>query len=628
MNASFKPFVSASLCLACFALVSCRDEGRDEPGGTSPQGSGRAPSLDVRGGETDSETRAGSHTSREGVGGAGGSIRLTTSAGNITISAATLATAPQATNVVGTRIDVGPGQRQRLAGALVLDSFRVQAGGLVQLVGNTFLTVLGDVQIDGAIIGKGSDRSPNGYDLTIDADGIINITGTVDCSGKEGEDRFSVSEPNSVGGNGGEIFISGSLNSGGSAGPHFFISGAVISNGGDTFTTDLFEALPGSGGQILLGTAGSFSIGGSVRARGGFSINQGLNSGAEADGGQIQLIAAEGIEMGGVRELTANGGDSTGSNAGAAGSLLLEAPVGAIQLDDFGIECNGGSCLFRPTGTAGAGGTVTLSASSVDVDNVAIDIGGGDSDGDRDLAATSNGADVGGQGGAGGSVQIAAVTAIDFASNTSIDARGGRSRNQATPGGTGGSVTVVNLDETNLGVVNFRGVVSVLGGLNEFGFRGADGTICARGADLASSIILTGTNNFPISICGESSIADLIIHDLDCDEATINPASVKTELPAISGVDFYRVYVDPATTDISISTTGEDGGNINLYVGTSAVIGSTNPGDYDFSSTGPDSSEQIDIDLTIYVPGTFLSVWIDEASAFVEEYSLDISCTP
>ena len=624
-------------CMCMLAAVGCRKEGVSNPDGTSRQGGGAVPSLDARGGENNNElSLPGVRADQVGEGGVGGEIRLSCGVGDIELSAAELTTTPQATFLTGTGIDVGPGQRVRVAGAVVVDFLRVQVGGELILRENTFFTVLGDVEIAGIVrTARESDDRIEGNDLTIEATGIINIPGTVDCSGADGNDRFEADEPRGPGGRGGEIFISSLESPAFSPGPHVFISGLVLSDGGDTFARGGKFAQPGHGGQILIGAQGTISIPGRISARGGFSVNQGLTIDAGGRGGEIQLIAVgsvaatpSGIEIGGVTEIAASGGDSTGEG-GAGGSILLEAIAGTIDLNGVGVQAIGGDMTFFVAGDAGAGGSFRVNADTILLNNSDINVSGGDSPGDLDQDGALLGA-LGGSGGMGGIVRLAGSTLVDVNGNVQIRAVGGDSNESLTAGATGGEVSVINLDETNLAVVNFDGQVSVEAGRDNIGRFGTAGTVCERGADLASTLILTGANNFPISICGTDEINDLVIHDLDCDDGTINPNATSTQLPAITGIDFYRVDVTGADS-VTVSTAGETSGNLQLFVGDASVFGSTTAADYCASSLNPDSTESITLDLTALPAacdpiGAFVSVFVAEANNFVEDYTITVDC--
>jgi len=630
------------LFFACFCMLAgagCRDEGKSTPTGDSVRGDSFRVSLDVRGGESDSEIVEGIRSPDEGDAGVGGEIRVTASTGDIMLTNAALVTTPRVATipVVGVSVNNVPSGRQvTVSGAHVVAFLNVAAGGTLVLEDDTSFTVLGDVQIDGTIrISAQSGNAIDGKDLTIEAAGIINITGLVDCSGYEGIDFFVVDEPRGAGGNGGEIYIQS--NTGGSVlGPSIFISGRVFANGGDTFATDPALARPGTGGQILIGTSGTISVPGRISARGGFSHNQGSLTGVVARGGTLELIALgdptgipTGIEIGRVREVSASGGKSSGEG-GSGGTVLLEAIAGTVSLTGLSVQAGGGKLTFTPGSDAGDGGNVRINATSISMNNADIGASGGHALGDLDIDGGEKGGVVGGEGGQGGVVQMAASLALTVAADSSLLAEGGDSNESGTPGGTGGQISVISLDEAApLSVITFDGSASVEGGRDNLGSGGAEGTICETGADGTSQINLLGGNNFPISICGPAQLDGLVVHDLDCDPLTINPEMTTTELPAVTGVDFYRVRYPLAST-ITISVSGETSGNLSLFAGPEGVFGSTNVLDYCAASVNPGSDEEIIIDVdnlgACPALGNFISIFVREDNNFVEEYTITVDC--
>ena len=79
---------------------------------------------------------------------------------------------------------------------------------------------------------------------------------------------------------------------------------------------------------------------------------------------------------------------------------------------------------------------------------------------------------------------------------------------------------------------------------------------------------------------------------------------------------------------MTISVSGEDSGNINLFVGDEGDLGSQDPFVYELASFNPASDEEITIDLTAppFPPGQFFSVLVIEANVFVERYTIEVSC--
>ncbi len=613
------PSLSAVLGLVLI-VTGCIN--REEPNetGSSDRGDQLVPTLDVRGGTSDSNVRLGQRTALDGIGGEGGAIRVTTSGGNITMNENPTTTAAQATSLLGNGFDVAPGEKRTVAGAQIVNWLRVQVGGTLVLLEDTLFVVLGDVEISGRIDGRGNEHAIDGRDFSLDADGLVNITGTIDTSGFEFDpDEVSPHARRDLpGGHGGEIYISSAETTVDSPGPHIFLTGIVRSNGGDSFSQAAATARPGGGGQILLGSMGSISMAGRITARGGSSY---FNfEGNRGDGGSIQVVAIDNIEIGKVRELSSNGGAGSGGNGGDGGTILLEAPVGTLDLDNFDLECRGGQTTFAADGIAGTGGVVTLTSATVLLSGMTIDTSGGD--------ATL---DDRGEGGLGGTTQIAGTTAITVAPDVIINSDGGQSNAAGLHGGNGGNVKVVNINEASGVALDFEGSATVEGGKDAINSAGSDGEVCASGSNISSSLKLSGTNNFPISNCTASDVEDLVVHDLDCDDSTIRPDVVSTELPAITGVAFFRLYrtagmIADSVDTVTLTLSGEAGGNINLYVGPAGVLGSTDTSDYPDSSTEADSDETIDVDVSGLAAGQFVSVFLDEAFTFVEEYTLTASC--
>lgn len=626
-----RAWVAVALSILFSGVPACTQKEGTKKSGSSAKGGDNLPTVDVRGGISDSEVYLGNRTFFDGNGGAGGSLRVSTSAGDIEIHDGLLTRVQRAQAFAGNGFDVAPGETRVVAGSVDVFWLRVQAGGTLRLAEDTYFRVLGDVLIAGKVDGRGRENSIDGKNLTInvlgDGSGVttesVNITGVIDCSGftRKEEDTGVNDRTSFAGGAGGEIFISPS--SDGGVGVQVFVSGRINVDGGDTFSQGAASSLPGRGGDIFLGSLSEIAISGRLTARGGrayFTFN-----GLEGDGGRMQLVAEGSVEMGGVRELNASGGHATGSAGGDGGSILLEAPLGLIDLASFDIECRGGRSLLLSSGTGGVGGTVTLSGASVAVDNVGIRVTGGDADS----------ADAG-IGGPGGRVTAACTTSLRFEENTFIDAEGGVSHAAAAGGGAGGSISMVNFDAADPTALFFGGDASVQGGRNAVNSHGVEGRICTSNASAFSIARLTGTNSFPIDACLDTDLSEVVVHDLDCDDGTIVPEEVTTSLPAIIGRDFYRVLVtqDMVTANaasklsLTINTKGEDGRNLNLYASRDpADLGSSNPADYEFSSDGPTSDESIEItSIPGMVAGDYISILVQETSPFVEEYTIGVTC--
>ena len=89
--------------------------------------------------------------------------------------------------------------------------------------------------------------------------------------------------------------------------------------------------------------------------------------------------------------------------------------------------------------------------------------------------------------------------------------------------------------------------------------------------------------------------------------------------------------------EVVISTTGANGGNIDIFVGSSAIYGddskNLDPTQYPLSSTAADSNETITVngtsvpDLATLSAGGFITLLVVERNLNVEEYSISLSCS-
>lgn len=594
--------------------AGCNQERGIQRGGTSGNGSDATPGLDVRGGETDTTTRLGNQAF-VAFAGRGGSIRVSSSGGDITVSAADTVTVPQVPDFIGERqriIDVRPGQTLHRSGAFDLDYLRVQTGGVLVLDGDSFFFVAGDVEIAGAIRAQGNRRSSRGRNVTIEAGGIINITGTVDSSGFTPEDPNPDDRELTVGGPGGSIFISSLELAAVAPGPHIFVSGVLRADGGSVKVSGSILGAPGSAGSVTLGASGDITIVGRASARGGVSdIPSAADTGL---GGSVEIIAAGDIELARMLEINANGGSTSGTLAADGGTVLFEAPLGTLRLLDTNVECAGGDATFTDTSVAGNGGSVTFSADGVVVSDATLNASAGEPEGEAM-----------GTGGNGGTIQLAGFSELTVLPGSLLDAEGGRTTEFDLLGGAGGSIKVVGLNELNPAVITFEGTASVLAGRDLHGVPGPAGTICQRGAGNRAIVNLTGSNASPPSSCSVNDLENFVVHDLDCDGNTIIPDQVATDLPPFTGLDFFRIRA-PIGVQLTISLQGGDEANLNLFAGIADALGSTNVNDYTFSSTEPGSNEEIEIDLGDFDAGAFVSVWVVEQSGASVEYTLGVNC--
>jgi len=609
-------FLPAKLpCICGFLLVAslgCEGDKNDKTDPRLNTPTGNRPTLDARGGSSDNEFFNGARSAQSGNSGDGGEIRLSSSGGNITVRTAALVATPVAPTFGAGGITVLSGQTRRIRGNVPIAFLRVDTDGTLVLTGDTLIRVTGDVQIDGVIDGRGAEAVIDGKDLTIQAGGVVNILGTVNCSGYERDpDHTSpLQRGDFAGGSGGEIFIS--------ATGAIFVSGLVLSEGGATFSTSSLTALPGRGGQVLIGCTSSLALSGVISVRGGFSYF--TPDGGEADGGTIELVALTNIEIGRAREFNASGGPASGATAGNGGEILFEAAIGILNINGVNMECMGGETTFTTAGVGGNGGTVSMSGTNVLLTNSVCRVPGGNSEFDE-----------AGEGGDGGDVNVVGTLGVTADTGTFFIAQGGHTNVPIISGGTGGNVRLINLAQGAPGALVFNGQALVQGGFNAVGGGGVDGFVCVAGANQATIDSLTGSNNFPISGCGDLDVAEVVVHALDCNPATITPSEVSTELPAVLGLDFYFVVVPAGATVITISTAGEASGDIDLYAGPAAALGSLVFAAYTFgASTGVDSTESIDVDTVALglVAGDIIAVLVNEAGAFVEEYTITVTGCP
>ncbi|MEM7263986.1 MAG: hypothetical protein AAF488_18515, partial [Planctomycetota bacterium] len=239
---------------------------------------------------------------------------------------------------------------------------------------------------------------------------------------------------------------------------------------------------------------------------------------------------------------------------------------------------------------------------------------------------------VDGTGGPGGSIDVAGLSDINVSSRVTLRANGSDTTTSAGIGSSGGTVRVINLDSADTGVMDFDGAVEVRPGIDIFGTPGTPGVICQRGAGPASVANLTGNNEFPISLCdidvdGAITDTNFVSHDLDCDSATLLPGSVSQTMPTAVTVDFFRVFVG-VSTSVTVEISGEDLGDLDLYAGEDAAVGSIDTSDYAFQSSTPDtSSESIEISLADFTPGQFVSVMVISRNSVPETYTVSVGCS-
>ncbi len=636
------PLVSSTWPLACLAVAAFSLMG---PSGCKPRPTsktkssarvdGGAATLDARGSQVDSEVYLNQHVPSEGAGGNGGRIRITSSGGDVTVrgDSTLFDEAAEVAAVVGTMIlagagglTVASGQEVEISGGRAVTFLDVQAGGKLILRDNTVILVTGDgvtpgsgdAFIGGEIVsqgGSGTSRQ-DGKDFSLTVASDLVITGIINCSGANGATNDvgqtggldNEDDPDTVGGQGGVVYIitSGAV----------VVTGSIFSQGGNNDRQDPQRGSAGAGGQIFIGTTSTipFRFSGQAGARAGNSYTNNFTTGPF--GGDITLISMGDVLCEDVTIINASGGYNTGLTGGNGGSVIIEAPIGDTTVVGVDINASGGRLVHTPTGNGGDGGTISFSGQALLTNDMLFDVSGGDM------------VEVDGTGGPAGSVTLSGSILVNVSSSVFINAQGGDSQGTTIPGGDGGNLFVTASDLVTPLVV-FDGSGTVRGGIDSNGLEGDEGSSCVSGILSSSSLAnFAGINNFPVASCGSTAFEsfDSIVHDLDCDDATTPPGTFTTTLPAVLGADFYRVFFPGGATGVTITTSGEAGRNLDLFVGSSAVLGSTNPADYPpaGSSTNPDSAETV----TVAPSGAFLSVWVQEMSGIVEEYTITITCTP
>jgi len=649
--------IVALICAVGAAVVYLAPGCSESKSGSSSSSSNRSsPTLDARGGASNGEGVAGIPLPLQGSGGDGGSIDvLSVGAGILRVTDALPSAEPMPGNFPTTLptasgfdfLDVAPGERREVAGSYQVDWLRVQNGGSLVLKADTFFVVYGDVEVSGTVRSAVSSSSINGYDFTVDADGILTVTGTIDCSGftAEAGDQAAYDPSYEPGGDGGELYISSIPRSGDVRQPRIYVDrhGKILSNGGSTVSLGGTSARAGRGGQILIGCVGDMMVAGTVSAHGGKSKS--VLSGAEGDGGAIELVASGNVDIMATREIDAAGGGSSGALAGKGGKITLESTAGTLDLVSLTLACRGGAATHFNTGMGGAGGTVTLKGVTVVLDGTDLDVSGGDSkkkgmDGTTDPTS-------GGLGGEAGTAQVSASSRLYLGKDpvppldpqhalapVEILAVGGHTANEGFHGGNGGNIKLINTSQ-NTNNFTFEGMASVLGGKAPSGLYGQDGYLCTTGAGLDAAVAIIGENSFPNSLCTQGDLQGLTASiDLSCDNTVSLPSNVDTSTPVVIGVSFFRVAItetmrtgNPPTPYLTITTEGALDGDLDLYVGPASAFGSYNPGSYTFGSrVGPDDGKNTICIDTSGDPDNFVSVMVVEKNNFVEKFSISVAC--
>lgn len=612
----------AVLLAAALSAAGCGNSTDPLDPQTDVQDAGLA-SVDAKGGESVIGNQVLGPDLVGADGSQGGTVRVSSARGDVTVTTTDPGVAAPAGTLAGTGIDVAPGETLAVSGRQAADFLRVQAGGVLALTANTIFEVTGDVIIAGTVQSRSGVGARDGHDLTLTAGGRIVITGMLDCGGVS--NSLSPDLDIVSGGNGGTILLTAGSSSGSATEPDFFISGVVRSNGGEA-TADVYKdtnGRPGSGGSIWLGSHGTMVLSGKVVARGGATSATFLLGGGL--GGQVQLIALDDLTIGNATKLSVDGGDTTGLTGGGGGSLTLEAPVGMVSVVGTEFLCRGGSLTGSDFGSAGSGGDFIVSCDRAVLNNALVSVdGGGITPG-----GAQTGRDIEGVGGGGGRIEVAGVSALTFGPSLALHARGGQSSFLDDQGGAGGTVKLVHLLERPQNF-SFQSTVDVRGGLDMLGSLGEPGDVCYRGAGAIDVARMLGSNQFPVSPCATAAEGGVegstyITHDLDCDPATILPGSVNSQLPAATGVEFFRARVDGADA-VRIVLTGQDGGDVDLYAGRDVALGSLDANDYRYVSAETGPEESVEIDLTTFTPGEYIAIAVIERTAIAEKINLELTC--
>lgn len=587
--------------------------------------------LEARGGEVETVYQAPPVDTIAGTGGDGGTIRVESSTGDVLIDDGPPGFPPPDPLGAGALgIDVPSGTTVLIRGDHVVDFVRVRAGGNLQLMGDTYIEVTDDVEVSGRILSNRAAQ--DGYDLTISAGGVVSITGRIDLSGRDNvqsDDLVFVG-----GGNGGNLHLSAGRSTDDDGIPKLWVTGVIDTRGGNADLSGSNDVLfnAGNGGRISLGARGRITLAGKITSSAGrIGFNDVGNTPASA--GDIRVTALGDIEIANATRIVATGGGSVGRVAGLGGTIEILAPIGIVDIRDTNLDVRGGDALHASLALSGAGGAVRVYGNVVELDGMIVDASGGAPGPLTDFIGRTR---VLGSGGSGGVIRVVASGGLVAQDDVTIRANGGDTTAIDAPLGTGGEVSIVNVDESNLLAMAFFGTVEAQGGRGPFGNRLGDGTICHRGANALSLRALTGANQFPLGLCPvdiNGALTDLgfAIQDLDCANASLFPSVSQKEIPVVTGVDFFRFHVAEGTTSVIVTTrpTGAEG-NIDIYAGEANLLGTLDLDAYRFqSTTANDSDESLEITLDEdFRFGEFITVLVFEKGAFVEPYEISVSCTP
>lgn len=615
----------AGLAILALAPAGCRKE-EDNTIARVANIDGPDVRLDARGSSVDSAAVTGGAAS-DGSGGTAGDIRVTSSGGTVTVTSASRTFVVPTLTFTGNGVTVRSGERRNMFGAQRAHDFLdVQPGGEVVLMENSVLEVAGNVRIAGTL--RSAARTgvirQDGHSIHLTScGGTVVITGTINCSGANSRplsagERSELIDPRAditLGGNGGDVSISAAMD--------IVVTGSVIAKGGSTESQDPSKSDAGRGGRIILTAGRNFLSSGAFIARAGNGVT---NSGQGIRGGDIQLSALGDVLLQEVDRINASGGRSSGTTPGSGGSVTIAASVGNTTIEGFDVLV-AGAPITGLGGFGGTGGSASFSGSNLLLRTMKIDASGGDVVAGEEIKADSPT----GPGGTAGTVTFLGGNSVTVASDVAIDLQGGESRGIGiTAGGPGGTFQAASPVSNS---VDIAGTVNIRGGNNFGGQEGDPGTACLSGATPESKKAVIGSNDFTsVEECGSSVSFGGVVFDLDCAITTTDTTQIGAQ-----SAKFYQVSVDSTTTSVTISTTGEIGGNLDLFVGGAAALGDPNPASYAFTSAGPSSTETITIDDTTFpnlatlASGGFLSVMVVEgqiggACIIAETLTITVAC--
>jgi len=353
-----------------------------------------------------------------GAGGSGGSVQLTSTAGNISVYG----------------IDANGASGKSLGGA----------GGTVVLTANGTALGKGTVSVSNHIHANGAsgpDAGGSGGAVKVLAQGGATLA-TVNASGGTSYDfAGEVSFPSGTGGNGGTVTLA---SGGGNVSVDFINAnggygslggaGGQVSVGASSGGVTVYEANAAGGeGSTQAGAGGTIHVSVPDTANGTatlttLNVNGGYGNGtlsAGGDGGLVIVNAGknvvESIYSGWI---TADGGSGNGAAGGHGGSVSITLAGGSVT-QQSGIHAKGGS----GTTTGGNGGVIAIDspAGAIDLTYANLFAFGG----------------TGQQGGAGGTISLLAPGAtLGSITFSHAGARGGSASGASATGGAGGSVTI------------------------------------------------------------------------------------------------------------------------------------------------------------------------------------------